>query len=213
MTEAQRILYAKTYIDKMANGQNPLTDEYLPDSDLLNNVKITRCLFYVSSLLEELCELKGENASENKSYRTSTAKKTYQSKGKPEFCATQQMTDNFPYRSGGMYTRDIADYFNAEADKIGMRKVYTSAIFAWLTKHGYLLDVNANGISYKTASGKGKEIGIIAEPRKDKEGKYYTTVKMGIDAQKLIVAHVNEIAAVQVFDKKNYAKSKNGYNS
>lgn len=213
MTEAQRILYAKTYIDKMANGQNPLTDEYLPDSDLLNNVKITRCLFYVSSLLEELCELKGENALENKSYRTSTAKKTYQSKGKPKFCATQQMTDNFPYRSGGIYTRDIADYFNAEADKIGMRKVYTSAIFAWLTKNGYLLDVTANGISYKTASGKGKQVGILAEPRKDKEGKYYTTVKMGIDAQKLIVAHINEIAAEQVFDKKTYAKGKNGYNS
>ena len=123
------------------------------------------------------------------------------------------MTDNFPYRSGGIYTRDIADYFNAEADKIGMRKVYTSAIFAWLTKNGYLLDVTANGISYKTASGKGKQIGIISEPRKDKEGKYYTTVKMGIDAQKLIVAHINEIAAEQVFDKKTYAKGKNGYNS
>ena len=205
MTEAQRILYAKTYIDKMANGQNPLTDEYLPDSDLLNNVKITRCLFYVSSLLEELCELKGENANTNthtdtKPYRNAAtqSKKTYQSKGKAKFCATQQMTNNFPYRSGGIYTRDIADYFNAEADKIGMRKVYTSAIFAWLTKNGYLLDVTANGISYKTASGKGK---------------YYTTVKMGIDAQKLIVAHINEIAAEQVFDKKTYAKGKNGYNS
>lgn len=220
MTEAQRILYAKTYIDKMANGQNPLTDEYLPDSDLLNNVKITRCLFYVSSLLEELCELKGENANTNthtdtKPYRNAAtqSKKPYASKGKPKFCATQQMTDNFPYRSGGIYTRDIADYFNAEADKIGMRKVYTSAIFAWLTKNGYLLDVTANGISYKTASGKGKQIGIIAEPRKDKEGKYYTTVKIGIDAQKLIVAHINEIAAEQVFDKKTYAKGKNGYNS
>ena len=123
------------------------------------------------------------------------------------------MKDNFPYRSGGIYTRDIADYFNAEADKIGMRKVYTSAIFAWLTKNGYLLDVTANGISYKTASGKGKQVGILAEPRKDKEGKYYTTVKMGIDAQKLIVAHINEIAAEQVFDKKTYAKGKNGYNS
>ena len=34
---------------------------------------------------------------------------------------------------------------------------------------------------------------------------------MGIDAQKLIVAHINEIAAEQTFDKKPYTKNKGGY--
>lgn len=40
--------HAKNYIDKMANGINPLTNENVSESDLINNVKISRCLFYVS---------------------------------------------------------------------------------------------------------------------------------------------------------------------
>lgn len=89
MTEAQKILYAKNYIDKMANGQNPLTDEALPDDDLLNNVKITRCLFFVSSLLQELVELKSEP-------QTTEQKHTY-NKPKTTFEATKEMIDGFPY--------------------------------------------------------------------------------------------------------------------
>ena len=39
--------HAKEYIEKMANGINPLTGEIVPDNDLINNIRISRCLFYV----------------------------------------------------------------------------------------------------------------------------------------------------------------------
>lgn len=51
MTELEKIAYAKTYIEKLANGINPLTDQPVPDSDSINNVRISRCLFYVSDIL------------------------------------------------------------------------------------------------------------------------------------------------------------------
>lgn len=34
--------HAKGYIEKMANGINPLTNENIPDNDLINNVRISR---------------------------------------------------------------------------------------------------------------------------------------------------------------------------
>ena len=37
MTELEKIAYAKTYIEKLANGINPLTDQPVPDSDSINN--------------------------------------------------------------------------------------------------------------------------------------------------------------------------------
>ena len=43
MVEKERILRAKMYVDKLANGINPLTDQPLPDEDPINNVKISRC--------------------------------------------------------------------------------------------------------------------------------------------------------------------------
>ena len=51
MDEREKIAYAKSFIDKMAEGINPLTGEQIPDGELLNNVRISRCLFYVSEIL------------------------------------------------------------------------------------------------------------------------------------------------------------------
>ena len=56
MTELEKIAYAKTYIEKLANGINPLTDQPVPDADSINNVRISRCLFYVSDLLRQIVE-------------------------------------------------------------------------------------------------------------------------------------------------------------
>ena len=42
MTELEKIAYAKTYIEKLANGVNPVTGQVVPDGDVINNVKISR---------------------------------------------------------------------------------------------------------------------------------------------------------------------------
>lgn len=54
MTEREKLLYTKGFIDKLADGVNPLTDERIPEGDLLNNIRISRCMFYVSEILRKL---------------------------------------------------------------------------------------------------------------------------------------------------------------
>ena len=58
--------HAKEYIEKMANGINPLTGENVPDSDIINNVRISRCLFYVNTVLGEVLSNGGISNSKNK---------------------------------------------------------------------------------------------------------------------------------------------------
>lgn len=58
--------HAKEYIEKMANGINPLTGENVPDSDIINNVRISRCLFYVNTVLGEVLSNCGISNSKNK---------------------------------------------------------------------------------------------------------------------------------------------------
>lgn len=56
MTETELMQRAKTYIDKLANGINPLDDTVIDDSDVINNVRLSRCLFYVSDVLRQVIE-------------------------------------------------------------------------------------------------------------------------------------------------------------
>ena len=56
MTDLETMQRAKMYLDKLANGINPLTDQPASDSDCINQVRISRCLFYVSDLLRKVIE-------------------------------------------------------------------------------------------------------------------------------------------------------------
>ena len=56
MNEVEKIEYAKMFIDKLACGINPLDDTPIPDDDIANNVRLSRCFFYVSSILQKEIE-------------------------------------------------------------------------------------------------------------------------------------------------------------
>jgi hypothetical protein len=50
------VAHAKDYIEDLARGINPLTKNTIDDDDVINNVKISRCLFYVSDVLGEIVD-------------------------------------------------------------------------------------------------------------------------------------------------------------
>ena len=56
MTELEKIAYAKSFIDKLANGINPIDDSVIKDDDIVNNVRISRCFFYVSDVLRQIID-------------------------------------------------------------------------------------------------------------------------------------------------------------
>lgn len=56
MNDNQKLLKAKSYLDKLANGINPVTNEIVPESDTINNIHISRCLFYISDVLRNVIE-------------------------------------------------------------------------------------------------------------------------------------------------------------
>ena len=65
MTELDKLIRAESYIRKMANGINPITDETAADDDMVNNVRITRCLYYVSDILGQVIANNGFHKKEN----------------------------------------------------------------------------------------------------------------------------------------------------
>ena len=59
MTELEKIERAKMYMDKLANGINPIDDSVVPDEDIVNNVRLSRCFFFVSDVLRQIIEHSG----------------------------------------------------------------------------------------------------------------------------------------------------------
>ena len=66
MTELEKIERAKMYMDKLANGINPIDDTIAPDDDLINNVRLSRCFFFVSDVLRQVIENGGTKLAANK---------------------------------------------------------------------------------------------------------------------------------------------------
>ena len=56
MTELETLERAKMYMDKLANGINPIDGSVIPDEDIVNNVRLSRCFFYVSDVLRQVIE-------------------------------------------------------------------------------------------------------------------------------------------------------------
>ena len=47
MTELETVQRAKMYMDKLAQGIDPISGQELPEDSALNNVRLARCFFYV----------------------------------------------------------------------------------------------------------------------------------------------------------------------
>ena len=94
MTELEKIQRAKMYIDKMANGINPITDEQTTDDYTLNNVRVSRCLFYVSDVLRQVIENIGNVGKQSKS-------------GKQQFSITPKELSQFMLSSKPTPVREI----------------------------------------------------------------------------------------------------------
>lgn len=54
ITELDKLNRAKEYLDKLAEGQDPFTGEELFNDKVLNNVRLSRCFFYVSGVLSPI---------------------------------------------------------------------------------------------------------------------------------------------------------------
>ena len=48
MDDLQTMERAKIYMEKLANGINPIDDSQIPDGEVVNHVRLSRCFFYVA---------------------------------------------------------------------------------------------------------------------------------------------------------------------
>lgn len=192
MTELEIIKHAKGYLDKLANGINPLDDSILPDTDVVNQVRISRCLFYVSDLLRQLIEQGG----------LTTAKK----EKKQPFSITVEERDRFAFSETPIPVSEIAKRINDAVSNENMKKLGYRAITGWLISVGLLREQTfSDGRKKKYPTETGNNVGIFMEERSGQNGPYQVILYTEA-AQHFLIDNIDAILEWQRTEKNN-AKS------
>ena len=178
MTELEKMQRAKMYIDKMANGINPID---AADSDMINNVRLSRCLFYVSDVLRQVIDNNGVIG------KVKSSKKA--------FFLSADSINNFSFSETPIPVSEITKRLNDLADLEVCHKLKHSAITNWLISIGALeIRELADGRNTKRPTEQGKELGISSEKRTSMNGEYVVVV-YSRDAQQFILDNIEAIVA------------------
>ena len=176
MNELETIARAKTYIDKLANGINPLDNTPVAEGDVINNVRISRCLFFISDTLRRVLENGGIS--------------TYQIVRKTEFNITADELEKFKFSDTPISASEIAKRVNVLADTAVSKKFSYKMVTNWLVEIGMLVEMeNAEGKKSRYPSLEGVELGIFVDERVGKKGPYKVVI-YNKSAQKFIVDNV-----------------------
>ena len=179
MTELDKMIRAEQYIRKMAEGINPITDEYVDEQDMINNTRLVRCLYYVSDILRKVIDNNGEISST----KNNSHKKAY-------FFLTNEQKGELKTHDNPIYAKVIAEKLNEYAVINECRKFSVRWITEYLISIGMLEMFEGN----KRATESGEELGIISKKRySNYEPEGYWANLYNCDAQQFIFDNLDAI--------------------
>ena len=172
MTELETMQRAKMYLDKLAQGIDPITNQEVPEDSVLNNVRLARCFFYVSGVLEQVIANGGAIGAKPKLQPFAVD---------PEQLAKVQLSLE-PVR-----VTQLVEMISATVDNPQMKKLSTTVITNWLLEKGFLKkETGAEGKSRRIPTQNGLMIGLSAQTRQGQYGEYQA-VFYNSDAQRFVL--------------------------
>ncbi|MBO4980157.1 MAG: hypothetical protein J6D16_07100 [Clostridia bacterium] len=191
MTELEKIAYAKSFIDKLANGINPLDDAPIPDGDIVNNVRLSRCFFYVSDILKQVIENGALAGKKGKKVRRS------------QFYITRDQLAQFDYSETPICITELAQRINNLIDAKQVKKLSYKRIVNWLVSiHALVEQQEADGKVKKYPTEGGQQLGIFSETRQGQSGEY-VVVLYNKEAQTFILDNIEAILSHEDDEKEN----------
>lgn len=181
MTELETMQRAKMYLDKLARGIDPISNQVLPGDSMLNQPRLSRCFTYVSDLLARVILNDGYVGAKPKGPKL------------PEFNATAEELAGVPVSSEPVRISKFLDGIFVALNRPQMRKLGTTTVTDWLLRKGLLEKrTSADGTSQRLPTQEGAQLGIFTETRHGQYGDY-TAVFYDMQAQKFILEHLPEI--------------------
>lgn len=163
MTEMETIKRAKLYMEKLANGINPIDDSVIPDEDVVNNVRLSRCFFYISGILGQIIDNGGIGEPPKKK--------------KVPFTLSLEEKASFKPSSEPIPVSKLAKQIGALSNRENMEALRYTVIQNWLLSIGMLEEtLDGNGKKAKRPTAEGERIGITLEARTGAQGMYFVVI-------------------------------------
>ena len=178
MQDDNKTITAKDWILKLANGINPLNGSVLPDDDIVNNVHISRCLFYVAELIGNI-----ESTEQKKSQKLKRYDKEFNISA--EDLAKVALCEKISISN---FAKEINKFTPQVMKPLSYKKIRE-----WLVNNGYLETVEIENFGTKNRpTSKGAAIGISSEIKEGNSGKYWV-VEYNSNAQRFILNNIYAI--------------------
>lgn len=170
------VAHAKDYIDDLARGIHPLTKEELKEDDVVNQVRISRCLFYVSDVLEEVLR--------NGGVHVILEAQPFE----PQMIDLSQ----FVFSEKPITVSVLVGKIN-ELKPPAMKKLKVTAVTNWLADHSFLRVETVNNKNRKRPTQQGVNLGLIERENTNEVGIKYYSVVYEPKAQQFIVDNLAAI--------------------
>ena len=185
MTELEKIAYAKSFIDKLSNGINPLDDTPIPEGDIANNVRLSRCFFYVSSILQK--EIDRERRKQPKEKKPPRL----------PFSITQEQLEKFEYSSQPISVSAMGKKINwlvrEDIEEKRMEKFSYRKINYWLRDIGMIEWREwGNGKSKRFPTAEGESIGLVLQIWEN-YGRKSPVIYLSEEAQRFIIDNIEAV--------------------
>lgn len=158
MTELETMQRAKMYMDKLAQGIDPITNREIPDDSVLNNVRLARCFFYVSDVLGQVIANGGVIG------------------GRPKlqpFAVDAEQLAKVQISQEPVRVTQLVEMISTAIDNPQMKKLSTTVITNWLLEKGFLeKQTDAEGKSRRVPTQNGLMLGLSTQTRQGQYGEY-----------------------------------------
>ena len=177
MTELETMQRAKMYMDKLSQGIDPITNQEVPEDSVLNHVRLARCFFYVSGILEQVIQNGGQVGAVEK----------------VDFVITPEQLANVKISP---YPIRITEFTDALLQAIGtnsMKKPSAVKINNWLEQQGLLVkETTPDGKSRRIPTAAGRNLGMTTQLRQSRDGEYLA-IYYDAKAQRFLLDNLSTI--------------------
>ena len=170
------------YVERIAEGLNPVNNLPVENDEVLNNPNVIRCMYFVKEILEEVRRNDGVIGGRKDK--------------KGEIMFPIETLDLFQYQEDKTITHVLKQIY-APVEELNVKKISAMKINAWMKEGGYLEDeVGAGtGKNSKIPTEKGKLLGLYVI-EKEYNGRSYQAVMYDKNAQEFLVEQLREMLIV-----------------
>lgn len=186
MEKEEKLLLADEYISSLAKGLHPITKAVLPEDSVINDVKIVRCLYFVSEAIKEAM-----NCDKKKAER------------KKPFSISHNEISSFKISNGEITISAIVKKLNELKNDENMVKLTSKPITQWLLNCDFLQEVEENGKTVKRPTESGKSMGMSVKRILTDHG-FFNAVVYNSKAQQFLL---DNLLSIMNFDRALNKKS------